>query len=143
MRKFHFRDDVLGEKLNLKPVRATKFSAGYDLKSAIDVIIYPRQTVVVSTGVTVEMNDNDVVDIRSKSGLAAKHSIFVLNSPGTIDADYYPNEIQVILCNAGVEPYHIHPGDKIAQALFTTYNVTDDDEVSEVERTGGLGSTGK
>jgi dUTP pyrophosphatase len=129
------------------PKKATKLSAGFDIASnENDFLLYPNQIKVVSVGFGLKMPHNIFAEIRSRSGLSTK-GIVVVNSPGTIDADY-DKEIKVILGNFGVDPYHVHKFDRIAQMIFRS--VLDIALVSEVEsvapfeeRVGGFGSTGK
>lgn len=122
------------------PQRATKKSAGYDLHAYESIVLYPNDIKLVKTGVTAEMEDNLMLEVRSRSGLALK-GIQVFNSPGTVDADYYPKEIGVILHNASTKLMRVNVGDRIAQGVFTQYFKTDDDK-AEGERTSGFGSTG-
>lgn len=138
MRKF---EQLAGFESTI-PQRATDMSAGYDLRSAVALTIYPNETVLVDTGLTIEMNRYDDCQIRPRSGLAYKYGIIVLNSPGTIDADYYPNHVKVMLKNTGNKPFEIEVGDRIAQAVFSSYLITSDDEPVERKRTGGFGHTG-
>ena len=123
------------------PKRATAQSAGYDLHAREAVTILPKETKLVKTGITAKMQHDEELQIRSRSGLALKKGVFVLNSTGTVDADYYPNEIGVILYNISDEPFTVEVGDRIAQAVFAKYlTVTGDD--AEGERAGGFGHTG-
>lgn len=132
------------EELAKLPQRATLKSAGYDLHAAIEQPwrLLPGNGLLISTGLTVYMKEDEELQIRSRSGLAFKKAIVVLNSPGTIDADYYPNQIKVLLFNHGLEPFVIKPGDRIAQAIFSKYLITDDDEPADKVREAGFGSTG-
>lgn len=123
------------------PQRGTKQSAGYDLCSVEEHTIEPGQRQLVKTGLTVYMLPDEELQIRPRSGLALKKGITVLNSPGTIDSDYFPNEIGVILINHGDEPFKVNIGDRICQAVFSKYFITDNDQASQ-ERTGGFGHTG-
>ena len=88
------------------------------------------------------MEDNEYLAIVPRSGLALKQGLTVLNSPGTIDADYYPNEIGVILYNTSENIQEIKPGDRIAQAILCEYKTMGIDNVKDTERTSGFGSTG-
>lgn len=126
------------------PQRGTSLSAGYDLAAAIEGPwrILPGARVLVPTGLTAYMQDDEELQIRTRSGLANKFGLVVLNSPATIDADYYGNHIQVILYNASIHEYVVNPGDRIAQAVFAKYLVTDDDSPMNNSRLGGLGHTG-
>lgn len=124
------------------PIRSTVASAGHDLYAHESVTIQPHQTVLVGTGITAEMDADNVMYVCSRSGLAAKHSVIVLNAPGVVDADYYPNEIKVILHNLGTEPFVVNKDDRIAQAIFSTYYITSSDINPNQKREGGFGSTG-
>ena len=88
------------------------------------------------------MNSNEYLAIVPRSGLALKKGITVLNTPGTVDSDYYPNEIGVILYNTSNEIFEIKKGDRIAQAILHEYKTMEIDLVKDIERGGGFGSTG-
>lgn len=124
------------------PMRGTRKSAGYDLTSREVAIIEPGQRVLVKTGVTVKLEDNEYLAIVPRSGLVYKKGITVLNTPGTVDADYYPGEIGVILYNAGEETFVVEEGYRIAQAILCEYKTMGWDLVKEEDRKGGFGSTG-
>ena len=127
------------------PTRATSGSAGYDLTSAIDAEIHPNSRIIVPTGVFLEIPTNFEGQIRSRSGLAAKHGVFVLNSPGTIDSDYR-GEIKVILFNSSLDLFTIKKGDRIAQIVFAAVfpaRFIPQIMPSTTDRgVGGFGSTG-
>ncbi len=133
-----------GEGLPL-PTYQSSGAAGLDLPAAVSGVILPRDTLVVPIGFAAEVWPELEMQIRSRSGLAAKHGVFVLNSPGTIDSDYR-GEIKVILHNAGDEPFIFQRGDRIAQAVLQRvqqYEIVEVDELSVTDRgSGGLGSTG-
>ena len=129
---------------------ATKFSSGIDLKAYIkddngnpdSRVILPGGRLLIKTGYSCDLNCNYEGQIRSKSGLALKSGIMVLNSPGTIDADYNL-EIGVILYNTDQrKDYIVRDGDKIAQFVIC-YIFRDEAYLSDNERNGGFGSTGK
>ena len=98
--------------------KQTPGAAGYDLANGTSerIVLHPGKHVVVKTGLVIDIPENYEIQIRSRSGLAAKNGVMVLNSPGTIDSDYQ-GEICVILYNAGVDVFHINPGARIAQAV--------------------------
>lgn len=125
------------------PERGTKKSAGYDLLSVEHYVLMPGERHLFKTGVTCSMDNNEYLAIVPRSGLAIKHGITVLNTPGTVDADYYPNEIGVVLYNSSDRAFEINIGDRIAQAILCEYKTMGIDLVKDVERTGGFGSTGK
>ena len=129
------------------PAYATAQSAGLDLMAAIsgDLRLAPMQRMLVPTGISIALPANYEAQIRPRSGLALKSGITVLNSPGTIDADYR-GEIKVLLINMGTEEVTISRGDRIAQmviapCLQATWNQVESlDETARGE--GGFGSTG-
>lgn len=129
------------------PTRATKGSAGYDMHSAEHVVIPAGEMRLVRTGIAATMPLNNELQLRARSGLAYKKNITLQNGVGTIDSDYFPNEIGVLLRNEGTEDFEVNIGDKIAQAVFSEYLVTQA-EISQGlgssldERVGGFGSTG-
>ncbi|MDO4229149.1 MAG: dUTP diphosphatase [Capnocytophaga sp.] len=132
---------------NPLPSYQTEDSAGMDIRASLEnpIVIKPLERVVVKTGLFLEIPKGYEVQIRPRSGLAAKHGITVLNSPGTIDADYR-GEIGVILVNLSNEAFTIENGERIAQMVFAKYEKITFEEVtqlSDTERgTGGFGSTG-
>ncbi len=129
------------------PSYATPLASGMDLKAAIDgsVVIKPGERVIVPTGIAIELPEGYEAQIRPRSGLAIKKGITVLNSPGTIDADYR-GEIKVILINLGKESVEIRRGERIAQMVICPVIRVEFEEVSELTETirgnGGFGSTG-
>lgn len=130
------------------PSYATPASAGMDLRAnlAEAVVLQPLERRLIPTGLFFEIPEGCEVQIRPRSGLAFKHGITVLNSPGTIDADYR-GEIGVLLVNLSQEPFTIENGERIAQMVVAEYKQADWLEtttLTETERgTGGFGSTGK
>ncbi|MDA9811566.1 dUTP diphosphatase [Flavobacteriaceae bacterium] len=130
------------------PFYATKAAAGADLKAALDepLTLKPLERKVIGTGLKIALPEGFEAQVRPRSGLAAKHGISVLNSPGTIDADYR-GEIGVIIVNLSNEDFTIHPGERIAQlvlARFEQINWQITESLSQTERgDGGFGSTGK
>ena len=130
------------------PEYATALSAGLDLKANITepVTLKPLERVLVPTGLFIALPEGTEAQVRPRSGLAAKHGITVLNSPGTIDADYR-GEIKVILVNLSNEPFVINPGERIAQMVVAWFERAQWLEVQELDSTergeGGFGSTGR
>lgn len=121
--------------------------AGADLTSVEDYVLMPGETKAIDTGFKMELERGWEAQIRSRSGLAAKHSVFCLNSPGTIDCFYFGN-VMVILHNANkLHPFEIKSGDRIAQMVVKPTHDISFLEVNEInmenDRGGGLGSTGK
>ena len=129
------------------PKYETKQSAGVDLRANIDeeIILYPMERKLIPTGIFIELPKGYEAQIRPRSGLAAKHGITVLNSPGTIDADYR-GEIMVLLINLSNEYFSVKPGMRIAQMIIARHeqaNFLDFDVLSETERgDGGFGHSG-
>ncbi|MDA0996584.1 MAG: dUTP diphosphatase [Proteobacteria bacterium] len=129
------------------PAHATSGSAGMDLLAAVEAaeIIEPGQRSMVPTGLAIALPEGFEAQVRPRSGLAAKHGITILNSPGTIDADYR-GEVKVILINHGHEPFTIRRGDRIAQMVVAPvqrWHWRDSDALPESGRgEGGFGSTG-
>lgn len=128
------------------PKYETKGAAGFDLRSAEDVEIPPDKTVIISTGLRFAVPRNYEMQIRSRSGLAAKNNIHVLNSPGCIDPSY-TGIVKIILHNADRWlSFKVNKGDRIAQGIICPAPVVKFLEVQELEKTergdGGLGSTG-
>lgn len=136
-----------GEISGVLPVYATAGSAGMDITAALaePMILEPGAIVMIPTGIAIALPQGFECQVRSRSGLAAKHGIFALNAPGTIDSDYR-GEIKVILANSGKASYAIQPGERIAQLVIARYETVRwelVDSLDETERgTGGFGSTG-
>jgi dUTP pyrophosphatase len=129
------------------PKYKTSGSSGMDVAAHIEknIIIYPGEKALVSTGFSISIPMGYEVQIRPRSGLAAKKNITVLNTPGTIDADYR-GEVRVILINLGKEKFIIENGDRIAQMVVCPVVQADIEEVEELSFTergsSGFGSTG-
>jgi dUTP pyrophosphatase len=129
------------------PAYATEHAAGMDLCAAVahDVTIAPGQRALVPTGLAIALPEGFEAQVRPRSGLALKHGITVLNSPGTIDADYR-GEVQVILANCGAEAFTVTRGMRIAQMVVAAYARVAWDKAAELPDSargaGGFGSTG-
>jgi dUTP pyrophosphatase len=127
------------------PEYATPGSAGVDLCSAISTTIEPGKIALVKTNISIEMPPNIEAQIRSRSGLAFKNGIFVLNAPGTIDSDYR-GDVGVILANFSDKAFNVGVGDRIAQMVFAKVIKPDFSESSDLSTTsrgaGGFGHTG-
>jgi len=129
------------------PAYATPLSAGVDLRAALDapVELAPLGRALVPTGLYMQIPAGYEGQVRPRSGLAAKKGITVLNTPGTIDADYR-GEIKVILVNLSDTPFTIEPGERIAQMVFARCEQAQFEEVEALDETergaGGFGSTG-
>ena len=130
------------------PSYATPLSAGMDLRASMEqsITLAPLERALVPTGLFVELPEGYEMQIRPRSGLAAKHGITVLNSPGTNDADYRV-EIKVILVNLSNNPFEIVPGERIAQAVVAQHAHIEWEQVEQLGATergaGGFGSTGR
>ena len=134
-----------GEGLPL-PQYATEHAAGLDVVSAENLTLHPGQRHAVATGFAIEIPSGNEVQVRPRSGLALKHGITCLNTPGTIDSDYR-GEVKVILANLGDEPFEVKRGERIAQLVPAPVLRAHFAEVHELEETvrgiGGFGSTGR
>ena len=130
------------------PAYATALSAGLDLKANLQqpVVLKPLERALVPTGLFIALPEGYEAQVRPRSGLAAKHGITVLNSPGTIDADYR-GEVCVILVNLSNEPFEIVPGERIAQLVVASFEQVQWEPVEVLDDTargaGGFGSTGR
>lgn len=136
---------LLSDKAQM-PRQATPESAGADLCSSESMTIYPNDIRLVHTGLQMDIPKGYHVEVRSRSGLALREGVFVLNSPGTVDSDY-TGEIGVILCNAGKEPFNIDVGDRIAQMVVIHHEDPSFTLVNEIQKdtergSGGFGHTG-
>ncbi len=141
MRRFEVAEGFKNEPVVL-PQRGTKKAAGYDFRSLEGGVVQPGETVMFKTGVTVLMEDDEVLYLVPRSGLAKDYNITLMNTPGVIDADYYPNAIGALIHNAGSEPFVVNPGDRVCQGVFGKFLITDDDMPKDVEREAGWGHTG-
>jgi len=126
--------------------RSTKNAAGYDIYSVVNELIPPLGWKTIPTGIKIKnMPTWMEAQVRTRSGMANKYGVFVLNSPGTIDPDYR-GEIKIILMNMGHLPYDIEKGDRIAQIIFNEYTAPELNAVvinHDVRGEKGFGSTGK
>lgn len=129
------------------PQYATPQAAGLDLRAAIaePVTLAPGERTIIPTGLRIALPDGYEMQLRPRSGLAIKSGITLLNSPGTIDADYR-GEIGVILINLSNEPFTVNDGDRICQMVITDYTHVEWESVDRLDRTergdGGFGHTG-
>ncbi len=138
----------VAEKGAVIPQYKTVGAAGADICAFVNekIVLKPGKRVLVPTGLYFAIPEGFEVQIRPRSGLAAKNGVTVLNTPGTIDSDYR-GEIKVILINLGEEDFEISNGDRIAQMVVSPVTVCDFDVVNSLDETdrgtGGFGSTGK
>lgn len=128
------------------PAYATAHAAGMDIVAAEDVTLAPGARHAVATGFAIAIPVGYEVQARPRSGLALKHGVTCLNSPGTIDADYR-GELRIILANLGQEPFEVRRGERIAQLVPAAVTHATFDEVETLDDTprgeGGFGSTGR
>lgn len=138
---------VINKSNNPLPEYSTIMSAGMDLRAFIEhpIVLRSLNRVLIPTGLYIELPKRYEAQVRPRSGLALKHGVTVLNSPGTIDADYR-GEICVILINLSNEPFFINSGDRIAQLVFHKYAKAEFVEVEHLDETergeGGFGHSG-
>jgi len=131
------------------PAHETDYSAGLDLRAAVaaddPVVLSPGSRALVPTGLQIALPEGYEAQIRPRSGLAYRHGVTVLNSPGTIDADYR-GEVKVLLVNHGEEPFSVERGTRIAQMVVARHARVEWKERNALEETvrgsGGFGSTG-
>lgn len=153
MRDAQLKDkEMLKVKINNRgrqplPTYATALSAGMDLRANIeeDITLLPLQRQLVPTGLHIALSEGYEAQIRPRSGLALKHGITVLNTPGTVDADYR-GEIMVLLVNFSNEPFTVKDGERIAQMVIAKHEKVDFELVDTLDETergaGGYGHTG-
>ncbi len=141
---------IVNKSTNKLPEYATVGSAGMDLMAnlpefEIPLTLMPMEQKIIPTGVYVELPEGTFGMITPRSGLAAKYSISITNSPGVID-ETYRGEIKVILINLGDKPFDVNHGDRIAQMLLMKYEIIDFEETDDLSKTergeGGFGHTG-
>ena len=140
--------NVINNSKHPLPAYQTKLSAGLDLTADImePILLKPLERKLIGTGLYIELPEGFEAQIRPRSGLAFKHGVTVLNSPGTIDADYR-GEIKVLLVNNSDSTFTVQDGERIAQMVIARYEQIEwspQEALSETERgSGGYGSTGK
>ena len=127
------------------PARATPQAAGYDIRSAVEVVLNPGDIRLISTGLIMELPEGMECQVRPRSGLALKYGITLPNSPGTIDPDYR-GEVKIIIQNLGSEQVTLIRGERVAQLVFSLFQSPEVLEVKELSNTDrgedGFGSTG-
>jgi len=139
---------IINKSKHPLPHYATVASAGFDVRANIDnpILLKPLERILVPTGLFIELPVGAEAQVRPRSGLAFKNGVTVLNSPGTIDADYR-GEIKVILVNLSKEDFTINDGERIAQIIIAKHEVAEWIEVDQLIETerghGGFGHTGK
>ena len=147
-----FKKDVCDDKelydsIEL-PKRSTKNSAGYDIRTAENYVLKPKESKIFKTGIKANMNTDEVLYIFDRSSFGFKYDIMLSNNVGVIDSDYYNNpdnegHICIKLINLGDKEVEINIGDRIAQGIIMKYLTVDDEEEVKNNRKGGFGSTGK
>lgn len=129
------------------PAYATPLSAGMDIRANLEepLTLAPLERALVPTGLYIALPEGYECQVRPRSGLAVKHGITVLNSPGTVDADYR-GELRTLLVNLSDKPFVIEPGERIAQMVVARHETVEWEEVEVLDETergaGGFGSTG-
>jgi len=139
---------IVNRSMHSLPAYETVAAAGMDLRASIenDAVLEPLGRALIPTGLFIELPAGYEAQVRPRSGLAAKHGVTVLNTPGTIDADYR-GEIKVILVNLSKENFVIRNGERIAQMIISKHEKAEWEQVEVLEETmrgeGGFGHTGK
>lgn len=139
---------IINKSQHPLPAYETILSAGMDLRASLteSIILQPMQRALIPTGLYIELPAGTEAQIRPRSGLAFKHGITILNSPGTIDADYR-GEIKVLLINLSQEPFEIKDSERIAQMIISKHETVEWQLVESLNETqrgeGGFGHTGK
>ncbi|MBQ7140747.1 MAG: hypothetical protein IJO32_04520 [Bacilli bacterium] len=143
---FSFLENIEDAYNNIKiPVRATKYSVGYDISTPFDFEIKPGEIKLISTGLKVYFQTDEVFSMYIRSSMGFKHNIRLCNQVGIVESDYYNNEdneghLFIKIQNEGDKTVKFNVGDRIVQGIFSKYLVTDDDNVTNV-RKSGIGST--
>jgi dUTP pyrophosphatase len=138
---------IINRSKNTLPAYETIHSAGMDLRADLEstVLLNPMERKLIPTGLHIELPEGYEAQIRPRSGLAYKHGISIVNSPGTVDADYR-GEIKVLLINLSTEPFEINTGDRIAQMIVSKHEKVEWQQVEILNETtrgaGGYGHTG-
>lgn len=138
---------IINKSKNSLPAYETLHAAGMDLRAELDeqIVLKPMERKLVPTGLYIELPEGYEAQIRPRSGLAFKHGIGIVNSPGTIDADYR-GEVKVLLINYGDQPFEINSGDRIAQMVVARHEKVSWEQVESLNETmrgaGGYGHTG-
>lgn len=139
---------IVNSSHHLLPQYATPLSAGLDLRANLEapITLQPMERRLVPTGLRIALPEGYEAQVRPRSGLALKHGITLLNTPGTIDADYR-GEIGVIMVNLSTEPFTVEDGERIAQLVIARYEQAEWQETDVLDETergeGGFGHTGK
>lgn len=147
--KVNVKVGIVNKSNNDIPQYATPGSSGMDVRAMLDspITLSPFERKLIPTGIYVDIPEGFEIQVRSRSGLALKQGLFVLNSPGTVDADY-TGEVGVVLCNLSGQTQIVNPGDRIAQLVLTRVETAEFVELDEITKetnrgAGGYGHTGK
>jgi dUTP pyrophosphatase len=138
---------IINKSKNNLPAYETLHAAGMDLRAELEeqIVLKPMERKLIPTGLFIELPEGFEAQIRPRSGLAFKHGIGIVNSPGTIDADYR-GEIKVLLINYGEQPFEINTGDRVAQMVVARHEKVNWEQVDNLNETtrgaGGYGHTG-
>jgi len=138
---------IINRSKNTLPAYETIHSAGMDLRADLEstVLLNPMERKLIPTGLHIELPEGYEAQIRPRSGLAYKHGISIVNSPGTVDADYR-GEIKVLLINLSTDPFEVNTGDRIAQMIVSKHEKVEWQQVEILNETtrgaGGYGHTG-
>ena len=135
------------EKNIILPSRKTKFSAGYDIATAENIILLPQQVTLIPTGIKAYMQTDEYLGVHIRSSIAIKQKLTLINNVGVIDADYYNNienegHIMIPVYNYNQSSVTMEKDTRIAQGIFYRYLLASDDKAENI-RIGGIGSTGK
>ncbi|NLL69023.1 MAG: dUTP diphosphatase [Acholeplasmataceae bacterium] len=147
MRKFEITTKYKNSGIEI-PKRATKSSAGYDLASAEDIVIKPKEIVLIPTGLKVKFPSGEVMLVFPRSSLAIKKGLMMSNGVGVVDSDYYGNEdneghLMVPIINFTDSDVKVEKGERIAQGIFVKYHTVTNDITIGDTRDGGFGSSGQ
>ncbi len=140
--------NIINKSHHPLPAYATSLSAGMDIRANLEepVVLNPMERKIIPTGLYIALPEGYEAQLRPRSGLAIKHGITLLNTPGTIDADYR-GEIGVIMVNLSIEPFTINDGERICQMVIASYTQVSWTPVEVLDQTergaGGFGHTGK
>ena len=140
--------NIINKSHHPLPAYATSLSAGMDIRANLEkpVVLNPMERKIIPTGLYIALPEGYEAQLRPRSGLAIKHGITLLNTPGTIDADYR-GEIGVIMANLSTEPFTINDGERICQMVIASYTQVSWTPVEVLDQTergaGGFGHTGK
>ncbi|NLN50970.1 MAG: dUTP diphosphatase [Acholeplasmataceae bacterium] len=145
MRKFYVIDKYKDLKIEI-PQRQTKHSAGYDLATMEETIIKPQEIVLIKTGLKVRMADDEVLLVFPRSSLGIKKGLTMANNVGVVDADYFNNSyneghIMIPLLNFSKKSVTLEKNERVAQGIFVKYLKTEDDQINDLKRKGGFGSS--